>query len=263
MVGRTRATELEDGGAPDGPLPIYGVVATLSGRTSDMSRTDAPSTPPPTPAPTPPTPGRIDITRPDRRAARAAARANASEGAGAAAAASTAAGSGTSGAGGAAIPAAATDTSTGAASPVAPGGAGAAAAATGAGAADPSGGAHASTGSSPHPGAAPSTDPAPSGIPVVENLAIRGDVLTFDWPLGVTEVMVVVRTDSPPVAPDDPDARAWKLTNTRYQIDGGGRLPADIPRPCHIAIASTRREPNGMLTVAVGFASSARTRWEA
>ncbi|MBF6132617.1 fibronectin type III domain-containing protein [Nocardia otitidiscaviarum] len=263
VVGRTRATELEDGGAPDGPLPIYGVVATLSGRTSDMSRTDAPSTPPPTPAPTPPTPGRIDITRPDRRAARAAARANASEGAGAAAAASTAAGSGTSGAGGAAIPAAATDTSTGAASPLAPGGAGAAAAATGAGAADPSGGARASTGSSAHPGAAPPTDPAPSGIPVVENLAIRGDVLTFDWPLGVTEVMVVVRTDSPPVAPDDPDARAWKLTNTRYQIDGGGRLPVDIPRPCHIAIASTRREPNGMLTVAAGFASSARIRWEA
>ncbi|MCP9623979.1 fibronectin type III domain-containing protein [Nocardia otitidiscaviarum] len=212
VVGRTRATELEDGGAPDGPLPIYAVVATLSGRTSDMSRTDAPSTPPPTPAPTPPTPGRIDITRPDRRAARAAARANAT---------------------------------------------------TGAGAADPSGGARASTGSSAHPGAAPSTDPAPSGIPVVENLAIRGDVLTFDWPLGVTEVMVVVRTDSPPVAPDDPDARAWKLTNTRYQIDGGGRLPADIPRPCHIAIASTRREPNGMLTVAAGFVSSARIRWEA
>ncbi|QDP80747.1 hypothetical protein FOH10_20570 [Nocardia otitidiscaviarum] len=98
---------------------------------------------------------------------------------------------------------------------------------------------------------------------MVENLAIRGDVLTFDWPLGVTEVMVVVRTDSPPVAPDDPDARAWKLTNTRYQIDGGGRLPADIPRPCHIAIASTRREPNGMLTVAAGFVSSARIRWEA
>ncbi|WP_280358338.1 DUF4766 domain-containing protein [Nocardia otitidiscaviarum] len=94
VVGRTRTTELEDGGAPDGPLPIYGVVATLSGRTSDMSRTDAPSTPPPTPTPTPSPHGRIDITRPDRRAARAAARANAAASAGPDAAPPSAAGSG-------------------------------------------------------------------------------------------------------------------------------------------------------------------------
>ncbi|WP_306363927.1 Ig-like domain repeat protein [Nocardia sp. CC227C] len=231
VVGRTRITELEDGGAPDGPLPVYGVVASLSGRTSEMSRTDTPSAPPPTATPPPtasPLPsGRIDITRPDRRAARA----NAAT----AAAAGSAAGSG--GAMDASAPADASGTAVPAAA------SGSAAPAGFAGADDPA-------------------TPAPSGIPVVAALAIRGGLLTFDWPLGVTEVMVVVRTDAPPVAPDDPDARAWKVTNTRYQIDGGVHLPAGIPRPCHIAIASTRRESNGMLTVAVGFAPSARIRWE-
>ncbi|TQM31547.1 Ig-like domain repeat protein [Nocardia bhagyanarayanae] len=104
-------------------------------------------------------------------------------------------------------------------------------------------------------------DPMPSGIPVVTDLGERAGLLTFMWPTGVTEVMVVARPDRAPVAPDEPEARAWKVTNMRYEIDGGVRVPPDLPRPCHIAVASCRREPNGKLTVAAGFAPGARIHW--
>ncbi|MEV0341731.1 hypothetical protein AB0H49_22175 [Nocardia sp. NPDC050713] len=104
-------------------------------------------------------------------------------------------------------------------------------------------------------------DPMPSGIPVVTDLAERAGLLTFVWPTGITEVMVVARPDRPPLAPDEPEARAWKVTNMRYELDGGVRVPPDLPRPCHIAVASCRREPNGKLTVAAGFAPSARIHW--
>ncbi|WP_431969272.1 hypothetical protein [Nocardia sp. bgisy134] len=104
-------------------------------------------------------------------------------------------------------------------------------------------------------------DPMPSGIPVVTGLAERAGLLTFVWPTGITEVMVVACTDRPPATPDEPEARAWKVTNTRYEIDGGVRVPPDLPRPCHIGVASCRREPNGTLTVAAGFAPNARIHW--
>ncbi|WP_431954821.1 hypothetical protein [Nocardia lijiangensis] len=104
-------------------------------------------------------------------------------------------------------------------------------------------------------------DPMPSGIPVVTGLAEHVGLLTFEWPTGITEVMVVARPDRPPVAPDEPGVRAWKVTNTRYEIDGGVRVPPDLPRPCHIAVASCRREPNGKLTVAAGFAPGTRIHW--
>ncbi|MCP2280157.1 hypothetical protein [Nocardia amikacinitolerans] len=106
-----------------------------------------------------------------------------------------------------------------------------------------------------------SDDPMPSGIPVVTDLAERAGLLTFAWPTGITEVMVVARPERPPLAPDEPEARVWKVTNMRYEIDGGVRVPPDLPRPCHIAVASCRREPNGKLTVAAGFAPGARIHW--
>ncbi|MFE7801903.1 Ig-like domain repeat protein [Nocardia sp. NPDC057440] len=105
-------------------------------------------------------------------------------------------------------------------------------------------------------------DPGPGGIPTVMGLAEQNGLLVFTWPSGVTEVMVVIRADEPPSTPDDPCARAWKVTNMRYEIDGGVRIPEDIDRPCHIAIASCRREATGKLTVATGFAGTARIHWE-
>jgi hypothetical protein len=126
-----------------------------------------------------------------------------------------------------------------------------------------------STGPAPpeQPAAAPDAasatqvdEPPPGGIPAVRDLAIDAvaGTLVFTWPAGVTEVMVVLRDTEPPGAPDDPAATAWKVTNTRYSLDGGVRLP---PRPGsgprHVAVASCRRA-DGRLVVAPGFAASAR-----
>jgi hypothetical protein len=98
----------------------------------------------------------------------------------------------------------------------------------------------------------------PGGIPAVRNLTVSpGGALVFDWPDGVTEAMVVVRGDRPPEAPDDPDATAWKITNMRYQLDGGLVLPKSVALPCHVAVASCRRK-GGTLVVAPGFGASAR-----
>ncbi|WP_433733058.1 Ig-like domain repeat protein [Nocardia sp. CA-129566] len=161
VVGRTQATELEDGGAPAGGQPVYAVAAAVAGRYSEITRSDT--------GPAVKPQGEQEQSPPD--------------------------------------------------------------------------------------------DPAPSGIPAVSGLAEQAGLLIFTWPVGVTEVMAVVRPDQPPTTPDDPLARSWKVTNMRYEIDGGVRIPPDIPRPCHIAIASCRREPNGKLTVATGFAATARIRW--
>ncbi|WP_051178968.1 hypothetical protein [Nocardia concava] len=157
VVGRTRGTALEDGGALTGAVPVYGVVASVSGRTSEMARSDGNS---------------------DRKEAEA-------------------------------------DVESG----------------------------------------------EISGMPTVRGLAEQRGLLVFEWPTGITEVMVVARPDAPPVDPEDPQARRWKVTNMRYEIDGGVRIPAEIPRPCHVAVASCRRDPAGTLTVAAGFAPAARIRW--
>lgn len=248
VVGRTRGTALEDGGATTGPLPVYGVVASVSGQASEATRSDAPTPQPghshpdrsaPTPTGAPATsspsgyvhPGRTPTgfgsanttsgTRPDEAAA----------GYRHGHAGSTP---------GASSPAAGAGTSTGA-----------------------------TTGptSAPHsyPGrdaAQPAADTGSSGMPTVRTLAVSGGLLTFEWPTGITEVMVVARPDAPPIDPKDSQARSWKVTNTRYQIDGGVKLPADLPRPCHLAIASCRRDPSGTLTVAVGFAPTAHIHWD-
>ncbi|WP_433602171.1 Ig-like domain repeat protein [Nocardia sp. CA-135953] len=160
VVGRTQATELEDGGAPAAGQPVYAVAAAVAGRYSEITRSDT---------------GRVAKSQDGQEQAR--------------------------------------------------------------------------------------DDPSPGGIPTVTGLAEQAGLLVFTWPIGVTEVMAVVRSDQPPTTPNDPEARSWKVTNMRYEIDGGVRIPPDIPRPCHIAIASCRRETNGMLTVAAGFAPTARLRW--
>jgi hypothetical protein len=104
-------------------------------------------------------------------------------------------------------------------------------------------------------------EPAPAagdGIPAVEHLTVApGGALLFDWPPGITEAMVVVRSDRAPESPRDPAATAWKITNMRYQLDGGLRLPPSTVLPCHVAVASCRREGTD-LVVAPGFGLTAR-----
>ncbi|MEV6065812.1 Ig-like domain repeat protein [Nocardia sp. NPDC052001] len=192
VVGRTRGTTLEDGAAGTGAIPVYGVVASVAGRASEMTRSET----------------------------------GAHAGSG-----------GRAGSDGQVH----SDGQPGSFGRVRPNG-------------------QASQGG-PHGGASPAaaTDTAPGGMPTVTALSERAGLLTFTWPVGITEVMVVARVDAPPRIPDDPEAdRKWKVTNTRYQIDGGAKLPVDLPRPCHLAIASCRREPSGTLTVAAGFADIAR-----
>ncbi|AFR47299.1 Ig-like domain repeat protein [Gordonia sp. KTR9] len=102
------------------------------------------------------------------------------------------------------------------------------------------------------------TTPRPDDPPPVTAVRVEGDTVRFDWPVGVTEAMVVIRPDAAPDHPADPAAIASKVTNTRYQIDDGFPLPPDFPRPCHVAVASCRRSPQGKLVVASAFGPSAR-----
>ncbi|WP_336027557.1 hypothetical protein [Geodermatophilus sp. FMUSA9-8] len=60
-------------------------------------------------------------------------------------------------------------------------------------------------------------------LPPVSGAAVDGDRLRWTWPEGCTEVVAVVRPDAPPEGPDDGTRR--KVTNTRYEIDGGLPLP--------------------------------------
>ena len=94
--------------------------------------------------------------------------------------------------------------------------------------------------------------------PVLPDIAVSGVVdgrLRFDWPPGVTEVMVVFRQDAPPVDPADPLAQQVKVTNMRYEIDSGYVLPAGTR---HVAVASCRRDERGTLHTAPGFGPGAR-----
>ncbi|MFT3659837.1 MAG: hypothetical protein QM809_00125 [Gordonia sp. (in: high G+C Gram-positive bacteria)] len=87
-------------------------------------------------------------------------------------------------------------------------------------------------------------------------VAVRGftdGLLGFDWPEGITEVMVYLREDAPPAHPTDPAARAFKVTNTKYSLDGGFRVPGDAGASCYAAVVSCRRDPKGGLQVARVF----------
>src|SRR5690606_18679671 len=263
VVGRTHTTEIEDGGAPAGEIPVYAVATALAGRYSEPARSDAPGRPatarpatarPATASPTPST-GRIDYTRPSRP--RQHAQADQVTPAGSERSA-PATGAGRPG------PAAESTVDHAATTRIVPAGqptAGGRDAAPGerAGASAPAEG-EGRTGGASSAADLP-TDPTPGGIPAVAGLAEHDGLLVFDWPAGITEVMVVVRADRPPLTHDEPGARAWKVTNMRYQIDGGVAIPAEVPRPCHVAVASCRREPDGRLRVAPGVAPAARMHW--
>lgn len=77
-------------------------------------------------------------------------------------------------------------------------------------------------------------------LPAVHDLEFVDGRLLWTWPAGCTEVVVLCRADAAPVDADDPSAIRRKVTNTRYQIDGG--LPLTEPAPLYVAVfACTRR----------------------
>ncbi|EFC81197.1 hypothetical protein [Parafrankia sp. EUN1f] len=71
--------------------------------------------------------------------------------------------------------------------------------------------------------------------------------LCWTWPAGCTEMMVTARADLPPAGAQELGATTRKITNTRYDIDGGF-LPPDV-RPLHVALFACVRE-RGELVVA-------------
>jgi hypothetical protein len=95
-------------------------------------------------------------------------------------------------------------------------------------------------------------DPAP-----VRGLRATGDLLSWEWPPGCTEALVVWRTDAPPAGPDDPRAQRRKTTNTRYELDGGAPLPP--ARPLHLAVHACVRV-RGALVPALSAPPDAQLR---
>ncbi|CAO5148821.1 Fibronectin type-III domain-containing protein [Frankia sp. AiPs1] len=100
----------------------------------------------------------------------------------------------------------------------------------------------------PGPAASPVTgaaDPATSpgnvadALPAPVGLRFEADRLRWAWPAGCTEVMVVARTGEAPRSAADADAFLRKVTNARYDIDGGVALPAE--RPLHVAVFCATR----------------------
>jgi hypothetical protein len=67
--------------------------------------------------------------------------------------------------------------------------------------------------------------------------------------------MVVWRSDQAPRSPSDPVASSRKVTNTRYDLDGGVELPPD--RPLYVAVYGCRRDGSRLL-IAPTVPSSAR-----
>jgi hypothetical protein len=114
----------------------------------------------------------------------------------------------------------------------------------------------------PSPAPPPTLSPAATAadLPDITDVVVTGDLLTFTWPPGVTEVMVVIRSDAPPENPQDPAAVSKKVTNTRYEIDGGYRIPGSAARPAHIAVAACQRVSPDTLAVAAHFGPAARAR---
>ncbi len=103
-------------------------------------------------------------------------------------------------------------------------------------------------------------DPAPvptaaDRLTPATGLHFVGDLLCWTWPPGCTEMMVVWRTDAPARAVDDPAAHCRKVTNARYDVDGGVPVPAE--RPLHLAVFGCVRD-GGRLVVASTCAPSAR-----
>ncbi|MGW0039734.1 hypothetical protein [Gordonia sp. NPDC003376] len=102
----------------------------------------------------------------------------------------------------------------------------------------------------------PPSSPGPD-LPPITGVAVSGDRLLFDWPAGITEAVVVIRSDARPEHPADPHATSTKVTNTRYEIDGGVPIPDSAARQGHVAVASCRRDSRGRLEVAGEFGPEA------
>ncbi len=73
----------------------------------------------------------------------------------------------------------------------------------------------------------------------VHGLQIQDGRLHWQWPPGCTEVLLTCRSDSPPEAAYEQQATTRKITNTRYEIDGGAALPPE--RPLHVAVFTAAR----------------------
>jgi hypothetical protein len=92
-------------------------------------------------------------------------------------------------------------------------------------------------------------------LPPVSGLRLDDGKLLWDWPAGYTEVMVSWRADAPPERAGDPAAVTRKVTNTRYQIDGGVGLSAESP--LHVAVFTCTRQ-DGTLVASCEAPSEAR-----
>ncbi|MEJ7783681.1 MAG: zinc ribbon domain-containing protein [Solirubrobacteraceae bacterium] len=66
--------------------------------------------------------------------------------------------------------------------------------------------------------------------------------VTWRWPAGITEAYVAF-DQSPPAAASAPGR---KITNMRYELDGGALLD-DIPSGTHLAVFAGRRDASGVL----------------
>ncbi|AEH10907.1 MULTISPECIES: hypothetical protein [Protofrankia] len=81
------------------------------------------------------------------------------------------------------------------------------------------------------------------------DLHLAGDLLRWTWPPGCTEMMVVWRADAPAHTADDPAAHRRKVTNARYDVDGGVPVPAE--RPLHLAVFGCVRDGGRLLVASV------------
>ena len=80
--------------------------------------------------------------------------------------------------------------------------------------------------------------------PAASDVTLTGDRLTWVWPVGCTEAIIAWRVGEQPTGPDDPNAGRAKLTNTRYEIDGGLLLPSI--RPLHVVVFGCVRSGSTM-----------------
>ena len=102
--------------------------------------------------------------------------------------------------------------------------------------------------------------PAAAGGPAVSELVVRrrGDgrvEATWTWPEGTTEVFVAWDSTPPTSATSAPGGR--KITNTRYEIDGGAALDG-VPAGAHIAVFTGTRSAAGTLEWSVDAPATAR-----
>lgn len=90
-------------------------------------------------------------------------------------------------------------------------------------------------------------------LPAATELRREDGRLRWTWPPGCTEVVLALRVDGPPESATDAAATVRKVTNTRYDIDGGVEVPAEG----HAAVFTGLRA-GGRLYVATDAPPTAR-----